>query len=333
MMLVVSTGCGSGLKMTKINSDQKKPNNVWVFFTVEDGDEPVAGLEATDFKIYEDDGLVSPYESKQVIQNPEVAAVMYTLLLLDVSGSMIESGRIEELVEAAKIFTDKVGESQKVAVYAFDGSEDLHSVVPFTSRKASVEGGLDGLLGWTPEDTSTNLHGAVVEGLDTLHTGLSREEKPLKFGTLVVFSDGADRAARVSRQEMLEEMRDQRYDTFEMYAIGIGEASELEDAELDDIGRDGTFVGHDVAKTTAIFEKVADRIEAHSKRFYLLSYCSPARKGEHDVRIEVDLEEYGSGELEYRFDATDFGPPPQCNPEREPEFDLEDVVVDEGQPS
>jgi hypothetical protein len=59
-----AVGCTGGLKMTKINSEQKKPNNVWVFFTVEDGDEPVAGLEADDFKIYEDGGIVSPYESK-----------------------------------------------------------------------------------------------------------------------------------------------------------------------------------------------------------------------------------------------------------------------------
>ncbi len=333
LLIALLSGCGGGLKMTKINSDQKTPNNVWVFFTVEDGEEPVAGLEADDFKIYEDDGLVSPYESKQVIQNPEVAAVMYTILLLDVSGSMIESGRIDELVDAAKKFTEKVGESQKVAVYAFDGSEDLHSVVPFTSRQASVDGGLDGLRSWKPKDTSTNLHGAVVAGLDTLHSGLEREEKPLKFGTMVVFSDGADRAARVSREEMLQEMRKPEYEDYEMYAIGIGEESELEDAELGDIGRDGTFVGHDVTKTSNVFEKVAGRIEAHSKRFYLLSYCSPARKGEHDVRIEVELEEYGSGELEYRFDATDFGPPPQCDPERKPVFDLEDVVVEEKEAS
>ena len=83
---------GCALTVTRLNSAQKKPNNVWVFFTVEKGDEPVAGLQAEDFQIYEDDELVSVYESKQVIQNPEVAAVMYTMLLLDVSGSITESG-------------------------------------------------------------------------------------------------------------------------------------------------------------------------------------------------------------------------------------------------
>ncbi|MGM0556724.1 MAG: VWA domain-containing protein [Myxococcota bacterium] len=315
--------------MTKINTETKQPNNVWVFFTVEDGDEPVAGLEADDFEIYEDDGLVSPYESKQVIQNPEVASVMYTILLLDVSGSMTESGRIDELVDAAKTFTEKVGESQKVAVYAFDGSKEIHPVVPFTSRKGTIDGGLDGLRNWTPKDNSTNLHGAVVSGLDTLYEGLENEEKPLKFGTLVVFSDGADRASRVSRNEMREEMRRERYDDYEMYAIGIGDEEELAEAELHDIGRDGTFIDQSASKTSEVFEKVANKINGHSKRFYLLSYCTPARKGEHEVRIEVNLEDRGSGSLEYKFDADGFGPPPQCDPQRKPTFDLEDVTPED----
>jgi ABC-type uncharacterized transport system auxiliary subunit len=50
---------GCALTVTRLNSAQKKPNNVWVFFTVEKGDEPVAGLQAEDFEIYEDGEIVS----------------------------------------------------------------------------------------------------------------------------------------------------------------------------------------------------------------------------------------------------------------------------------
>lgn len=322
---VCASGCAR-VQMTHINSDQKKPNNVWVFFTVEQGDEPVAGLEAEDFEIYEDGGRVSPFESKQVIQNPEVASVMYTMLLLDVSGSMTESGRIDQLVDAAKVFTETVGKSQKVAVYAFDGSKEIHSVVPFTTRQGSIEGGLDGLRKWKPRDNSTNLHGAVVEGLGTLHKSLEKEKKPLKFGTLVVFSDGADRAARVSREEMKEEIKKDIYANYELYAIGIGEKEELKGAKLREIGRDGTFVGNDTEKTGEIFREVAEKIAAHSKRFYLLSYCTPARRGEHEVRIKIKTEDRKRGSLTYTFNADGFGPPPECDPERKPTFDLEDVT-------
>jgi hypothetical protein len=319
------SACGGSVKMTRINSEQKKPNNVWVFFTVQDGEEPVTGLQAEDFEIYEDDGLVSKYESQQVIQNPEVAAVMYTMLLLDVSGSTTMSGQIELIVDAAKIFSEKVGQSQKVGVYAFDGSSKIHSVVPFTSSQGDVAGGLEGLRNWIPKDNSTNLHGGVVEGLTTLRKSLDKEKKPLKFGTLVVFSDGADRAARVTREEMLKEIEKDDYKDFELIAIGIGDEKEMENAKLDQIGRDETIIGRESDEISKAFTKVADRIEKQSKRFYLLSYCSPARKGTHKVGIKAKLKEGGSGELEYEFNADGFGPPPTCDPNRQPTFDLEDV--------
>ncbi|WP_293273290.1 vWA domain-containing protein [Nannocystis sp.] len=213
---------GCALTVTRLNSAQKKPNNVWVFFTVEKGDEPVAGLQAEDFEIYEDDELVSVYESKQVIQNPEVAAVMYTMLLLDVSGSVTESGSTDSLVDAAELFTDRVGKTQKVGVYAFDGEKEIKSVVPFTESEGAAVGGLEGLRSYKAKDPSTNLHGAVIEGLKELKKGLDKEKKPLKFGTLVVFSDGTDRAARFSRDEMKTEIAKEQYSDYEMYAIGVG---------------------------------------------------------------------------------------------------------------
>lgn len=326
ILLLAGCGAGGGLRVTRVNSEQKKPNNVWVFFTVEKGDEPVGGLEASDFKIYEDGGLVSEYESKQKILNPDVAAVMYTLLLLDVSGSITESGEIDNVVDAAQMFTERVGKTQKVGVYAFDGSDKIRSVVPFTEAEGAVKGGLDGLRSYKPKDPSTNLHGAVVQGLVELRQALEREKKPLRFGTLVVFSDGADRAGRVTRDEMREEVGKKEYEHYDMFAIGIGDQKELESAQLGDVGRDGTEQGSDRSKIKQSFEKIANKIEAHQKRFYLLSYCSPSRRGEHVVRIEVKSPKVeGSGSLEYKFTADGFGPPPDCDPNTKPTFRLDNV--------
>lgn len=323
--LLLAVACAPRVRVSRINSAESKPNNVWVFFTVEQGEEPVGGLAAEDFGIYEDEQLVSKFESKQVIQNPEVAAVMYTMLLLDVSGSVTESGQSDKLVDAAEAFSERVGKSQKVGVYAFDGEEKLHSVVPFTEAKGSLQGGLAGLRTYKPKDPSTNLHGAVVAGLAKLKEELDKDARPLKFGTLVVFSDGTDRAARVSRDEMLDEMRKEEYDHFELFAVGLG--AEIEQANLEEVGRDGTELATDSAKVRESFDRVAQRIEAHMKRFYLLSYCTPARKGSHEVRIVARAKDAGEGSLEYTFNADGFGPPPACDPERKPSFDLKDTAV------
>jgi hypothetical protein len=248
---------------------------------------------------------------------------------MDMSGSITESGQADALVDAAKAFSDRVGKSQKVGVYVFDGEEKIHSVTPFTEAKGSVEGGLEGLRTRKPKDPSTNLNGAVVEGLRELKKSLDKDRKPLKFGTLVVFTDGTDRAARVSKDQMIEEIDKDEYEDYELYAVGVG--AELQAGYLKDIGRDGTELASDTTKVREAFDKMAARIEAHMKRFYLLSYCTPARKGEHEVTIEAHRKEpSASGALEYKFNADGFGPPPECDPNTPPAFDLKAPPPTEG---
>src|SRR4051794_2839352 len=79
------SGC---LKLTLYNASVTKPSQVAVYFSLTDsGGNPVPNLASDKFRIYEDGGLVSVFESKQTILNPEVAALHYTLLLVDLSGS------------------------------------------------------------------------------------------------------------------------------------------------------------------------------------------------------------------------------------------------------
>jgi hypothetical protein len=135
---------------------------------------------------------------------------------------------------------------------------------------------------------------------------------------------------------MLDEMRKEEYRHYEMFAIGLG--AEMEQANLEEIGRDGTETAADTAKIEQSFDRVAQRIEAHMKRFYLLSYCTPARKGEHAVRIVARSTDDAKGALEYTFNADGFGPPPACDPARKPTFDLKNTTVqaeapDDGSPN
>src|SRR3990172_284167 len=99
---IVSAACGgSGLRLTLIDASVQRPSNVAVYFTVDTSDDqPVPGLTAQSFRIYEDGSLVSVHESKQTILNPEVAAEHYTLLLVDMSGSVTESGDVPAIVAA-----------------------------------------------------------------------------------------------------------------------------------------------------------------------------------------------------------------------------------------
>lgn len=320
--LLFLTGCGGGgLKLTAVKAAQQKPSNVAVYFKVQtSGGEPVGGLTADQFRIYEDGQLVSENESKQTILNPEVAASHYTLLLVDMSGSV--SGDPEAsatLVDAATAFTERVEKSQKVAVYAFDGSEELHPIAPFTTA-GGAKGAVGGLRNYKPQDPSTNLNGAVIKGLAELDKALAHAEHPMRFGTLVVFSDGTDRANRVKKEDMRKAVRDSPY---EVFAIGLGK--ELQESEMKDVGKDGTARADDKQQVVKAFDTIAERIENSTKAYYLLSYCSPSRAGKHEVKIEAvakdaDGKSERTGSLRSDFDATGFGP--GCDPNTPPNFDL-----------
>src|SRR5687767_13573380 len=219
------TGCGGGLSVNLIEAAHHEPSNVAVFFTVDTSEgEPVPGLQSSDFRIYEDGALVSVDESRQTIVNPEVAAEHYTLLLVDMSGSVTESDQVPLIVEAAAQFTGAVEAHQKVAVYAFDGSEEIHPIAPFQRTRGGSAAGVARLATFRTRDPSTNLNGAIVQGIAALDEALAESTVPLTFGTLVVFSDGTDRAARVEAGAMYDAIDEAGFDVF---AIGVG--NEIDD--------------------------------------------------------------------------------------------------------
>jgi len=307
-------GCGAGLQPTLIEAAHRKPSNVAVYFAVNDGNgEPVADLLASDFNIYEDGKIVSRDESRQTIVNPEVAAVHYTVLLVDMSASVTESDQVGRIVAAANDFVTRVEPYQKVAVYAFDGAPELYEITPFTESEQRTSQGLGKLGEFRTRDPSTNLHGAVVLALDKLKQGLKGAKVPLRFGTLVVFTDGTDRASRVPLQQMLDAI-DASEDS--IFAIGVG--NEIDDPTLARIGKAGYIRVENSAALSDAFKQVGDRIARSTRRYYLLSYCSPARAGKHTVTVEA-VTKQGKGQVEYEFDAAGFGP--GCDATKPPPFD------------
>lgn len=314
------------MQVRLVDATRNRPSNVAMYFTVDTDDgEPVPGLTAESFKIYEDGRLVSVYESKQTILNPRVAAVHYTLLLVDMSGSIVDSGQVPQLVAASESFAERVGRLQEVAIYSFDGREDIDEIAGFTRHEGGVRSALSALENRQTRDPSTNLHGAVVKGIEVLRAQMDRSTVPLRFGTLVVFTDGTDRAGRVSRSDMLDAVDEA---DFEVYSIGVG--GEIDPDELEQIGRDGFVRAQNGDQIARAFEQVAGRIEGYSRRFYLLSYCTPARAGEHDVTIEAE-HSGRRGSVEYRFSADGFGP--NCDPNRPPNFEARRRTAARQEPS
>jgi len=313
LSLAATTGLGcSGLQLRLHNASVEQPSNVAMYFSVHDAEgEPLGGLTAEEFNIYEDGQLISQYESQQTILNPEVSTVRYTLLLLDMSGSVVESGQVPLIQEASSAFIDNVGEQEEIAVYAFDGRAELIPISEFDDRQQATAGRVARLGSTQTEDPSTNLYGAVIEAVRILTETRAASEVPLHFGTLVVFTDGTDRAHRATLNQA---MRAVAGADISVYTIGLG--GEVDREVLADIGRDGYFHAEGGEAVVSVFQEVAEQIQRLSQAFYLLSYCSPSRAGSHSLEIELVRGE-DRGALSYRFDATGFEP--GCDPERPPQ--------------
>ena len=95
-------------------------------------------------------------------------------------------------------------------------------------------------------------------------------------------------------------------DTMNVFVIGVG--AEIDPGELRSIGRTKTIVSKDPTKVRKAFEELGQIVEDYAKCFYLLSYCSPARAGEHELEVEAKPPGRGSGRLSYHFNASGFSP-------------------------
>jgi hypothetical protein len=118
-------------------------------------------------------------------------------------------------------------------------------------------------------DPSTNLNGAVLLALDRLDAAITASSVPLRFGSLVVFTDGTDHAARVPLEDMLHAVDAAPFD---VYAISVGD--EIDDRTLSRIGKSGNIRIEDSSAWATAFHDIGERILRAGRRFYLLSYCT-----------------------------------------------------------
>ncbi len=315
----LASGCSllfGGLDVETVASSAAPPSNVAVYVAVSDGKEPVADLSEQNFHLFENDQPLDTGEAQLTLLDRQVSVLHRVVLLVDVSGAKDDNAR-RQLARGAAGFVAAVRERQAVTVFAFDGSENLKLIGEYPKGKSSTPEELTTLASYQSKDPSRNLNGAVLKGLRELDARLMTEKKPVRVGTLVVFTAGPDLAGRTSGEKLAETLDSTPH---QVVAVGIGDDSAQDN--LDVLGKDGVTRAPSVAMAGIGLDEAATRVNALYGKYYLVSYCSPARAGKRRLRIEVQRttlegdEEKGSVEVD--FDATGFGP--GCDPTRPPRF-------------
>ncbi len=296
------------------NVSSSPPANVSILFEATDSQgNPVANLltEGT-IELFEDGQKVSPFESRQRIQPIARQIAFPTLLLLDLSGSIVGSGNLPRLKESAKRFAETLldpdspnATAREIAVAFFPGSSNgrgIQLISGFSADLATIQTRIDAVRG--APDTTTNLNEAVLrafEALDARKTELLADtEVEITEGSLAVFTDGTDRAGTVSEEEVLSAIG---ATSNRVFTIGL--QGEIDADVLRRMGKSGFVLVDDIQDLQTRFTEVANAIRASANRFYAVEYCSPKRGGEHVLTVVARIGA-SSGSTSANFDANLF---------------------------
>jgi hypothetical protein len=302
-------GCGESLTISKIGASARRPANVALYVSVaDDKGQPVAGLAVKDFKVFEDGKLISPAKGKRALVDATAASGRFTLLLVDLSGPIADSPDLPELAATVGRFVEKVGVKQAVAVSIFDGGDSPVPVTPFCVP-ADPQKVVAAIRKYHPRNRNSNLNGAVFQGLGAIKERMEADDEPTS-AALVVYTDRGDLAHSVNAQVVEDAMK---ASPAEVYVIGVGAA--VDRAELAGIGRSGIFVSPDPKVFKRGFEQVATKITTVGSGRYIFSYCTPKRRNEHVLKLQVQ-NAGNTGTLEYHFNADSFHS--GCSPGKRP---------------
>ena len=306
-------GCFPALALTPQQAVASKPSNVVIFFSANtNAGKAVTDLRPDGFSIFENGTRVTTAEGRQTLLRP--SAAHYTLFLVDMSGRTVGAKEAGEVIKGATALSAE-GEkpSNLVAVYSFDGSPELEAVVPFATSAPS-NGASDHPTAHPRTGPPSGIESAVVLGLRTLNLALAADPRVLKAGTLVLFTDETNHADRMRLNDLRSALSTPDNKKIDLIAVGVG--TEVDEARLEDLGRNAVILEPDPANMQKAFAAAEAAVVAGTKHYYLLSYCSPARAGMQDVRIETHAPDGLMGELTYSFSADGFEP--GCDPAAPP---------------
>jgi hypothetical protein len=311
-LAVAGSGCGGSgsLKVTKIAATAGEPSNVAVYLDVKDKlDRPIPGLAAKNFRVYENGKLVTTEKGKRALLEPKLFDQRYVLLLVDMSGPVVDSEDLPDLVSSVGAFVDHVGATHEIAVGAFDGNDE---VVPFLgyAGTADTKKVVEALRKFRPRSRNTNLNGAVYQGLHSLRDRLKEGSTAQKSAILVIFTDRGELAHSVSPETLKQGLKDT---PAQVYVIGTGEQVHRE--ELTALGRSGAFLSNNPQAFKKGFTEIAQKLTATTDGRYVFSYCSPKRKGNHKVEVEA-VTPKDRGRVMFKFNADGFTT--GCTPKTKP---------------
>lgn len=304
-----TAGLAYPLTLSPLGNQSASIAHVSLYFTVTDAnDEPVPELASSDFVAKEDGAKLDVAESFFRVENPQGALRIPTVLVLDLSRSVVEAKALEDVKAAAGAIIDSLDATQELAILTFAGDVTVRS--PFTASKKALHAVIDAIDG--ADGIATNLFGAIEQGLGMWTDGFYANNggsPQLTAGLLVAITDGNDTAGVATLPQVLDARGSKRVLFIPVGEEAAGVAEQIANAGVVDAS--GGF-----KELEGAVEKAIDRIERLNGSIYAAEYCSPKRAGDHELLFTVSgNEQYiGGGSTDPKVSCEPSGEAPAlCN--------------------
>ena len=312
--LVGACASGQKLEVKKVDAVVQAPANVALYLKITRQDGQPVTLGANDFKVYEDGKLVAPKKVKRALLPVKYAVDRFVLVMVDLSGPLVDSEYLSTLQEALSNLAERVGKDARVGLSAFDGD----GIVPFINfDDADAQPGLVAMRKFRPRTRNMDLWGTFIAALDGLDEAANHSSAPYRQTTLILITDRRDKAGRHSREEALARVAKSSAD---VYVIGIGDAINRE--ELEPLGKSGALFAEEPRDLAKPLVDLTNRIEGRLGQDYLFAYCSPQkvgkRPGKHTVEVRIATPKWHAS-VEHEFSTRAFTKA-ACDPQARPEF-------------
>ena len=322
--LISVTGCAmaGSMNVDPVAVTTQKPGNVALFVAVSQHGEAVPGLDKQAFKVYENGVALDNNQVQLTLLPTASAASEHAAVLVDMSKSLGAEDK-KALSASLRSFIVRLRQREAVSLYAFDGSPKAHFVADYAkdarAEPDEKDTSMDRLLAFARKDSSSSLYTAVMDGASKLTNSLNGEGRPIENGTVIVIALNPDLAGRVDDSKVRDFVEKSPH---HYYLMTVGPWATSSDVSF--LGKNGSARAASVNTLGTPLETLAGAVDDAHFRNYLVSYCSPARAGARELRLEVTTTDAQGkksiGRYETQFDATGFGP--GCNAQALPRFVL-----------
>ncbi|MDB9787258.1 VWA domain-containing protein, partial [Bacteriovoracaceae bacterium] len=248
----------------------------------------------------------------QFLQN-DTEFRLLNLLLFDFSGSIKPDDKIA-IRNAASSFVSLTMSDDSRSTYTklmyFDGLRELHNfdggVDLYAHDKELLFDSISAFENTTYDFRATNLNGAFILGVKDINDAIYHVEQRLKIpivtGNLIIFTDGQEETFSNTFEEALKHVHASNNNA-NVFVVALNK--DIDKEKLKQLAKDGYYEVEDISKLKEKYVEIGEIVVAESQSHFATFVCPTATGGTaHEMKIEVSMEGYESGEHIFKFDGS-----------------------------